>query len=114
MVDECRTRQDFDALVASSYTRPMFIFKHSTRCPISAGRWREYENWAGKRGDVGFARVLVIEDRSVSSYVAERSGVGHQSPQAILFYRGEPVWNASHWSITEQDMAEAVRQAASS
>ena len=108
MVGECRTNQDFDRLVASSHTRPVFLFKHSTRCPISGSRWRAYESFAGMRKDADFARVLVVENRSVSAYVAGQTDVTHQSPQAILLFQGEPVWHVSHWSITEEAMTAAL------
>jgi bacillithiol system protein YtxJ len=43
-------------------------------------------------------------------HVADQTGVRHQSPQAILFYRGEPRWDESHYRITENDMKAALEQ----
>jgi bacillithiol system protein YtxJ len=111
MVEDCRTAKDFDALVASSHDRPAFLFKHSTRCPISASRWRVLQEYAERESRAGFWRLLVVEDRLVSMHVADQAGVRHQSPQAILFYRGEPVWDESHYRITAEDMKEALDRA---
>jgi bacillithiol system protein YtxJ len=55
--------------------------------------------------------VLVVEDRPVSMHVADQTGVRHQSPQAILLYRGEPVWDESHYRITQDSMEAALERA---
>ena len=60
-----------------------------------------------------FSKLLVVEDRHVSMHVADETGVRHQSPQAILLYRGEPVWDESHYRITEDVMRAALERALS-
>ena len=84
-----------------------FIFKHSTRCPISAGARREVEDFAAARPEVPVHEVLVIEDRPASNEVARRLGIEHRSPQAILVRDGAPVWSASHRDITAAALEEA-------
>jgi bacillithiol system protein YtxJ len=113
MIQECQTIQDFERLVTASYEGPVFLFKHSTRCPVSAGRWRTFQSFAEARQGPQFYRVLVVENRPVSMHIAAQSGIRHESPQAILFERGEPLWHASHGSITEEAMAQALGQARS-
>jgi bacillithiol system protein YtxJ len=114
MIRNCQTSQDFYELLTNSHQKPVFLFKHSTRCPISRGRWKLFQDYAGVGGGAEFWRVLVIEDRPLSLQIARETGVTHQSPQAILFHRGEPVWHRSHGSITKEAMAEALEQVASS
>ena len=111
MVQDCRTTEDFARLIRESQDKPVFLFKHSTRCPISASRWRVLQVYAEQESRADFWKVLVVEDRPVSMYVASETGVRHQSPQAILFSRGEPIWNASHYRITEEDMVAALERA---
>ena len=53
--------------------------------------------------------VLVREDRALSLAVAERTGVRHESPQAILLDGGRPIWHASHRDVTAAAVAEACR-----
>jgi bacillithiol system protein YtxJ len=110
MIKDCQTNEDFEQLLADSQDRPVFLLKHSTRCSISAGRWRMYQGYADREARAAFCRVLVIEDRPLSMHVAQETGIRHQSPQAILFHRGEPVWDASHYSITEEDMTAALER----
>jgi bacillithiol system protein YtxJ len=78
----------------------VLLFKHSPACPISAAARDEYEQWRSERPDLPTLFVDVIGDRPVARGIADRCGVRHQSPQAILFELGKPVWNASHDAIT--------------
>ena len=112
MVKSCKTTGDFHQLLANSHEMPVFLFKHSTRCPISASRWRTFQGFADK-DQAEFWRVLVIEDRPTSLQIARESSVSHQSPQAILFHNGQAVWHASHYSITAEEMAAALERATS-
>ena len=108
MIKSCETTQDFDRLLALSHEKPVFLFKHSTRCPISAGRWRVLQGFAEQEPRADFYRLLVIEDRSLSLDVAQKTGVRHQSPQILLFYDGKVVWDTSHGAITEEAMRSAL------
>ena len=53
------------------------------------------------------AIIEIQRARDVSGAVAERTGVRHQSPQALLIRDGKVVWYASHYSI----QATAIDQA---
>lgn len=110
MVHDCRTIEDIDRLLKASQEKPVFLFKHSTRCPISASRWRVLQEYAEHESRADFWKVLVVEDRQVSMHVADQTGVRHQSPQAILFFQGSPVWNESHYRITTDDMKAALER----
>jgi bacillithiol system protein YtxJ len=113
MISECNKLKDFERLVADCQDKPVFLFKHSTSCPISASRWQLFQSFADREPRAAYHRVLVIQDRAVSMHVAQETGIRHQSPQVILLYRGKPVWDASHYSITEEDMAAALERALS-
>jgi bacillithiol system protein YtxJ len=84
-----------------------FVFKHSTRCPTSARARVEVDRFAHDHPDVPVHRVLVVEHRPISLAVADRLGVPHQSPQAILVRDGRAVWNASHGGVNAAALAEA-------
>ena len=78
----------------------LLLFKHSPHCPISAAAREQYDAWRAELPDVPTAFVDVIADRATARGLAERCGVRHESPQAILFEAGKPVWRASHDAIT--------------
>ncbi|NIR34599.1 MAG: bacillithiol system redox-active protein YtxJ, partial [Actinobacteria bacterium] len=79
----------------------VMIFKHSLVCPTSSLAFREYERYVAEHGsDDGVVHALIeIQNaRPVSNAVAEKTGVRHESPQALLLRGGEAVWHESHSS----------------
>lgn len=99
---------DLDAYQRALATHPrVLLFKHSPTCPISAFAREHYEQWKQHHPDAPTLFVDVIGDRPVARGIAERCSVRHQSPQAILFEQGQPVWHASHDAITADALAAA-------
>ena len=96
---------DVDAFLAQQ--GPRWILKHSATCSISHAAKAEYDSFLASHGDIPAAMVVVQDHRPVSNYIAEVLGKVHQSPQAFLVDEGKVIWTATHWSITEQAMAEA-------
>ena len=95
-----------DELIEGSRQRPLVIFKHSVTCPISAAA---YDQMSRHEGEV--ALVEVQNSRGVSSAIENRFGVPHESPQVIVLRKGQVFWNASHFKITAEAVADAVREA---
>ena len=96
-----RTEAEIEAAFAAER---YLLFKHSTRCGISADAFEEYARWSAAHPDAATGWIDVIQDRALSASVAERTGIRHESPQAILLARGKPSWNASHGAITEDTL----------
>jgi bacillithiol system protein YtxJ len=94
-----------EELFALSHTKPVILFKHSSTCPISSAAYGEMSRYAG---DV--ALVVVQRAREVSHAIEARTGIRHESPQAIVLRNGKAVWNASHWSIKAGAVERAVRE----
>lgn len=93
--------QDIDNIVKSSYQRPQLIFKHSTRCSISAMALQRFErNWDenNKEIDLNFLDLLAI--RPVSLHVADVFEVQHESPQVLLIINGKCIYHTSHNDIS--------------
>lgn len=95
-----------DALIESSGDRPLVIFKHSLTCPISSAAYDQMEQYEG-----GVALVEIQNARGLSSAIASRFGVTHESPQVIVLRKGQVCWDASHFKITAEAVARAVREA---
>jgi thioredoxin 1 len=83
-----------DDLVARSHNGPVVIFKHSSSCGISAAVHRQMTEL-----DAEVNIVIVQEARDVSDEIEQRTGIRHQSPQAMVIRNGEAVYQASHYSI---------------
>ena len=60
------------------------LFKHSTRCPVSSAAWREVLAFRKAHPDAAVFVVHVVEQRELSNAIAARTGVRHESPQAIV------------------------------
>ena len=105
------TVSEIEPLFEKSHEQPVLLFKHSLTCPISRHALSEYESFLEERpeGDETVYTLVEIQNaRDVSDAITERSGVQHESPQAILLRAGEVAWQASHWSIKVQALASAV------
>ena len=98
--------QSFEELTDRSKDRPVVIFKHSLTCPISSAA---YESMAEFDGEV--ALVEVQRARALSREIEIRLGVAHESPQVIVLSNGQVAWTASHFKITAEAVAAAVREA---
>lgn len=85
------------------------LFKHSFRCPISTRAFDEYRAYLedGDLPPTGW--IDVVEQRSLSQAVAQRTGVTHESPQALLIEDGKVVWHASHGAITRASLRHATK-----
>lgn len=102
---EMTSRQDADAAMGEETA---LVFKHSTRCPISANARREMDALLSGGEPVPVYMVDVNDQREVSDYLAERTGVAHQSPQVIVLRGGKAGWHADRFDITAQAVRESL------
>jgi bacillithiol system protein YtxJ len=87
-----------------------YLLKHSLTCPISHAAYQEYQKFADENQDVPTYYLAVQDSRSLSDAIAEKFQIKHESPQAILFSNGNPLWNASHWKITKRSLASTFTE----
>ncbi|MEM8600428.1 MAG: bacillithiol system redox-active protein YtxJ [Bacteroidota bacterium] len=87
---------------------PLVLYKHSHRCPISAGAQRRLRTFALEHPAVPVYEVNVIDQRDLSQQIAADFGIDHQSPQAFLLQRGRVVWHDSHGAITGGAVEDAL------
>ncbi len=102
---------EVERLIAESETTPVLFFKHSLTCPISSRAFGEYQSFLAERPEddaTVYTLVEIQNARPVSQEIAERTGVRHESPQALLVRGGEVAWDASHYSIRADALAAAV------
>lgn len=102
--------EDLDDVLTLSAERPVWLFKHSVTCGISARAHGEYQRYVEERGEDAelFTLLEVQNARPLSNEIAARFGIQHESPQAILVKDGKPVWNASHNKIVVASLAAAA------
>ena len=100
---------ELDAAINESRERPVLFFKHSRTCGISCEALDELRTHV-QRSDAGAAYKLITvqSHRRVSEEAATRFGIRHETPQAILLRDGKPVWSASHFKITANNLDTVV------
>ena len=105
MPDRIRTA---DELQRALSVDGFLLFKHSTLCPVSSRAFEEYCGWAEEHPDALTGWIEVVQERVLARAVAESTGVGHESPQALLLVRGTALWHASHGAITRDALGAVV------
>lgn len=98
-----------EKLKEQSNTRPQVIFKHSTRCSISAVAKSRLEK-VQPPVNIDFYFLDLLSFRHISSKIADEFGIEHESPQILVIRNGECVYNESHMGISMKDiMGQVVR-----
>jgi len=85
---------ELDAVFAKSQLSSQLIFLHDPWCPMSAMAFRQLAGLGGR-----VRTVDVSQAHQLSSVIADRTGIRHESPQAILIAEGSAVWSAAHSAI---------------
>ncbi len=98
------TTEKLEQLISESAEKPVVLFKHSTTCPISAGVYQEISS-----ADADINLVIVQNSRNVSTAIAEKTGIRHESPQAIVLKNGKVIYSASHYDVTASDVEEILK-----
>jgi len=94
-----------------SKSQAIGLFKHSTRCSISATALDRLErNWAkaDKKDGIKFYYLDLIAHRDISNKIAADFGVEHESPQFLLIKDGEVSYHESHYGINLDEILEKV------
>ncbi len=98
-------QEDFKTIDEESKTKPVLLFKHSTRCGISSGvlnRFKkEYEDLSQ---EASIYYLDLLNHRDLSNEIASRYQVMHQSPQLVVVKEGKAISHASHYDILELDI----------
>ena len=95
--------------VATAMSEPLaVVYKHSPICPTSGIAYQEIRSLRQLHRDVPVYIVDVVHARSLSRYIAERVGVVHASPQAIILRAGVPAWHGSHYDLRADVMARRL------
>jgi bacillithiol system protein YtxJ len=96
---------DLDAAIAESRERPVLLFKHSRYCGVSCEALDElHAHIEAAAGYTAYKIITVQTHRPVSDAAAQRLGLRHETPQAMLLRDGKVVWNASHFRITASEL----------
>ncbi|HMR46576.1 MAG TPA: bacillithiol system redox-active protein YtxJ [Bacteroidia bacterium] len=95
-----------------SETKRQVIFKHSTRCSLSAFAKKvllsEFSEELGDEFDVYYLDLL--NNRMLSNTIAKRYEVQHESPQILILDRGKCIYHASHNEVSLTDAKASIQK----
>jgi bacillithiol system protein YtxJ len=96
---------ELEAAIAESSERPVLLFKHSRTCGISCEALDELRAHVEAAQVAATYKLITVQShRHLANETATRLGVRHETPQAILLRNGRPVWSASHYRITKDQL----------
>ena len=96
-------------LLNASQEWPVILFKHSATCPISSNAKTEMEAFM-QVSPVPVYMVVVQEQRPLSNEIASVLNVVHQSPQAIVVWKGAAADSVSHYSIKGEALKKLLEK----
>ena len=97
------TEAQLEEIVQLSETKPTIIFKHSTRCSISSTALSRLER-AWDAAETPAYYLDLIAYRPISSAIAEKFDIEHQSPQVLVINQGKCSYSATHWDIAMDEI----------
>ena len=106
LTDEEQLKQ----VISKSQSRPQVIFKHSTRCSISAVALQRLQK-EEQPSDIDFYFLDLLSYRNLSNRISEIFKVHHESPQVLLIRDGDCVYDESHLSISMVEIVESAHAA---
>lgn len=107
---ELHTKDDLQNVWETSTEKPVFLFKQSTTCPVSAAAFDQFKTYVNENkadGDIAFYFVKVRETREVSNQIEADTKIKHESPQVFFIKNKEVLWNTSHLRIKQSSLEEA-------
>ena len=102
-----KTSEDFQAALDASQEKPIVLFKHSSSCPFSAAAQIEVTH---AKHDLDVYGMVLQYTGELKHEMAEKLGVEHQSPQAIVVYKGEAKSHYWRGEIQERKLKQAVKE----
>lgn len=106
---ELRTLADLDQALAPGNGK-VVLYKHSTQCGICDGAIEEIQEFLRSRPGAGdFYYLDLLAHRDVSNAIAQRLGVKHESPQAIVLDGGKVAAVLNHRAIRVPALEKALK-----
>lgn len=100
-------KEQFDEIDEISHSKPVVLFKHSTRCFISRSALKQFDaEYNFPEDKMNWFLLDLLNFRDLSNEIASRYNVTHQSPQIVVIRNGKAVFNESHDSISVDNLKQ--------
>lgn len=106
ILDDVKLLDEVDEV---SHTKPVVLFKHSTRCSISRFALKRFDaEFNYDENKIDWYLLDLLNHRDISNEMANRYNVQHQSPQIIVVRNGKAIYHDSHDGIDAIDLKQFV------
>lgn len=104
--NQLTAKDQIDQIKVDSAIKPVLIFKHSTRCSVSAMAENRLErSWnAEEVPNLDIYHLDLIQHRDISDYIATTFHVPHESPQVLIITDGKCIYHNSHMGIAYHEI----------
>jgi bacillithiol system protein YtxJ len=103
------TLSQLNEIEQNSHSKPVLIFKHSTRCSISRMALKQFESdYSIAIDKIELFFLDLLEHRDISNAIAQTFLVQHESPQLLLIKAGKCVYHVSHSDIDAEKVKGLV------
>lgn len=107
-MNDLRSLADLDRILSAGKGN-VVLYKHSTQCGMCDGALEEIEEFLKLHAAAGeFHYLDLLAHRDVSNTIAQRLGVKHESPQAIVLRDGKVAAVLNHRAIRVAALARAL------
>ena len=101
-----------EEVFTASGARVQLILKHSQSCAVSFFAKQNLdsvplEEWP----EMDRSMVEVVRFRPISQYLAQKTGVRHESPQVLVIANGEVIFHTSHSEVNKVNIQQAYEKA---
>ena len=93
-------KEQWSEIIELSNEKPVFIFKHSSRCGISSMVLNRFEKQIKERDD-SYYFLHIQGERALSNWLAEELQVRHESPQLIVLKDKKVMAHDSHHALLD-------------
>jgi len=102
-------KAQLEEIITISISKPVLIFKHSSRCGISRMVLKTFESeYDIPETEIDMYFLDLLGYRALSQDISEKFKVAHQSPQVLLIKNGAVIYNNSHDYISFDKIKEAI------
>jgi bacillithiol system protein YtxJ len=109
---QLESEDSVEEVFAASGARVQLILKHSQSCAVSFFAKQNLdsvplEEWP----EMDRSMVEVVRFRPISQYLAQKTGVRHESPQVLVVANGEVIFHTSHSEVNKVNIQQAYEKA---
>lgn len=102
-------KSQIEEIILKSATKPVLIFKHSTRCGVSRMALKNFErDYDIEKTALELYFLDILKYRELSNEVSKSLAVHHQSPQILLIKNKSVIYHDSHYQISVETVKEVL------